>query len=79
MVFAVIWLSAFGIYIGRFLRFNSWDVLADPFSLTAEIADMILHPLRNGAAWGMTLVYSVFMTVFYFTVKKLGEIFIYKR
>lgn len=75
VVFVVMWLCAFGIYIGRFLRFNSWDVLTNPFSLMAEIADMVLHPMDHGFAWGMTLVYSVFMTFFYVTIKKLTEVF----
>lgn len=26
-----------GVYIGRFLRFNSWDILSDPFNLLREI------------------------------------------
>jgi uncharacterized membrane protein len=75
LVFGVMWLSAFGIYIGRFLRYNSWDVITDPFSLAGEIVDMIIHPFENSYAWGMTLCYSVFMTLVYFTIKKLSESF----
>jgi uncharacterized membrane protein len=72
-VFGVMWLSAFGVYIGRFLRYNSWDIITDPFSLAGEIADMIIHPFANEYAWGMTLCYSVFMTFIYFTIKKFSE------
>lgn len=75
MVFLVMWLSAFGIYIGRFLRYNSWDVISDPFSLAAEILSMIMHPFENAFAWGMTLCYAVFITFLYFTIKKLSESF----
>lgn len=73
LVLVVMWLSAFGIYIGRFLRFNSWDVIMNPFALAGEILDLVIHPLRNGSAWGMTLCYAVFMTLVYFTIKKLNE------
>ncbi len=72
-VFCVMWLCAFGVYIGRFLRYNSWDVITDPFSLAGEILDLIIHPFDNEYAWGMTLSYSVFMTFIYFTIKKLSE------
>ena len=75
LVFAVMWLSAFGIYIGRFLRYNSWDIITDPFSLAAAIVEMIIHPLQNSYTWGMTFCYSVFMTLVYFTIKKLSESF----
>lgn len=73
LVFAIMWLCGFGVYIGRYLRFNSWDILADPFSLLAEIMDLVIHPLQNAEAWAMTGCYALFMTLFYFTIKKLSE------
>jgi uncharacterized membrane protein len=75
LIAGVMWLSGLGIYIGRFLRYNSWDILTDPFSLAGDIINMIIHPFQNGYAWGMTLCYAVFMTLLYFTIKKLGESF----
>jgi uncharacterized membrane protein len=33
IIILIIYLSAFGIYLGRMLRFNSWDVLSCPVSL----------------------------------------------
>ncbi|MEO6610949.1 MAG: DUF1361 domain-containing protein [Chitinophagaceae bacterium] len=75
LIFIVMWLNAFGIYIGRFLRFNSWDVIANPFSLGEEMIDMLIHPFHKSHAWGMTFCYAIFMTFLYFTVKKLSETF----
>jgi uncharacterized membrane protein len=75
LIFIVMWLNAFGIYIGRFLRYNSWDIISAPFSLAAEILNMVIHPFQNGYAWGMTLCYAVFITFLYFTIKKLSESF----
>lgn len=75
MVFAVMWLNAFGIYIGRFLRYNSWDVITQPFSLFSEMLDMLLYPFANKMEWGMISCYAVFMTLLYITVKKLSENF----
>jgi uncharacterized membrane protein len=75
VVFLVMWLCAFGIYIGRFLRYNSWDVLTDPVSLAGEIGGMLLHPFENAYAWGMTICYAVFMTVLYETFKKMANLF----
>lgn len=35
-VLAVSFLAAIGVYIGRFLRFNSWDILINPIRLISE-------------------------------------------
>jgi uncharacterized membrane protein len=79
IVFAVMWLSSFGIYIGRYLRYNSWDIISDPFSLAGEITNMVFHPFDNLYVWGMVSCYSVFMTLLYFTLKKLSESFSTKK
>jgi len=75
IIFIVMWLNAFGIYIGRYLRFNSWDIIAQPFSLFKEMFEVLFHPLRNKMEWGMIAVYAVFMAVLYITIKKLAENF----
>ena len=75
IMFVLLLLCGYGIYIGRYLRYNSWDIISDPFSLAADIVSMIFHPFENGYAWGMTLCYAVFITFLYFTIKKLSESF----
>ena len=75
VVFIVMWLNAFGIYIGRYLRYNSWDIIMQPFSLFREMLELLIHPARNKMEWGMIMVYAMFMTLLYTTIKKLGENF----
>lgn len=75
LIFAVMWLNALGIYIGRYLRFNSWDIVTDPFNLMMEIGDLVINPIDNWYAWGMTGTYALFMTLLYLSMKKMGETF----
>lgn len=74
-VFSVMWLISFGIYVGRFLRYNSWDVIVQPFSLFGDIIDMLFHPFHNKMEWGMILCYAIFMSLLYITIKKMSESF----
>jgi uncharacterized membrane protein len=59
MVVAVVLLSGFGIYLGRFLRWNSWDTLTNPRQLSVEIADRVMNPFSNPQTVGVTVVYGV--------------------
>lgn len=69
----VMWLNAFGIYVGRYLRYNSWDIILQPFSLFEEIFQVLLHPVQHKMQWGMISAWAIFMTLFYITIKKLAE------
>ena len=66
-------LSSFGIYLGRYLRFNSWDVLANPLTLFFDIVNRILHLFSFPGTWGVTLVFGLFLLVGYGTVRLLGR------
>ena len=66
-------LSSFGIYLGRYLRFNSWDVLANPLTLFFDIVNRILHPFSVPGTWGVTLIFGLFLLVGYGTVRLLGR------
>jgi uncharacterized membrane protein len=72
-VFPVMWLNALGIYIGRYLRFNSWDIVSNPFELIADIFNMLVHPLRFVNAWGMIVCFSFFLSIFYMTIKRISR------
>ncbi|HEY7506827.1 MAG TPA: DUF1361 domain-containing protein [Nitrososphaera sp.] len=57
-VFVISILSSFGIYIGRFVRLNSWDILQDPAETAQEILGIIVDPSMRLAAF--TLLYAFF-------------------
>jgi uncharacterized membrane protein len=57
-VFVISALSSFGIYIGRFVRLNSWDILENPTETAMEILGIVIDPSRRLAAF--TLLYTFF-------------------
>lgn len=66
-------LNGLGVYVGRYLRFNSWDILVNPFQLAADIVYLFIHPIRNRFDWSMIICYSILLTLMYYTIKKLGK------
>ena len=71
LVGGLLFLSSFGIYLGRFLRLNSWEILSNPFGLFREIALAVLRP-QDMTAMGMTLLMGTLLTFIYWSVKMLG-------
>ncbi len=72
-VYPVMFLNALGIYIGRYLRFNSWDILSKPFWLLADMVHLLLHPIYYKNAWAMVLCFSFFLSILYTTLKRLSK------
>lgn len=72
-VYPLMLLNAFGVYIGRYLRYNTWDVIANPFQLTQDIVYMLIHPVHYRFDWSMIFCYSVFMALIYLAVKRMSK------
>ena len=54
-------LSGFGIYLGRFGRWNSWDVLGKPFALF----DALIRAAHDTFSLKMTLAYGFVLAMLY--------------
>lgn len=57
-VFVISALSSFGMYIGRFIRLNSWDILQNPAETAIEILGLVIDPSMRLAAF--TVLYTFF-------------------
>jgi uncharacterized membrane protein len=65
----LLFLSGFGIYLGRYLRFNSWDIVNNPVELMYDVGDRVVNPFDHPRAWGMTLFIGVFLNMIYWSLK----------
>jgi len=58
-------LGSLGVYLGRFSRFNSWDILLKPKPVLKDIAFNLLNPLDNLGFIGFTIMFTSILLVFY--------------
>jgi uncharacterized membrane protein len=59
-------LSGCGIYLGRILRWNSWDVVVHPVQLSSSIGHWAAHPLANpGTNFAFPLLFGIFLFLGY--------------
>ena len=57
----VLSLSGAGIYLGRFLRWNSWDVFISPGGILADVMAAVQHPLLHARSVVFSGLFSLFL------------------
>ncbi|MFV9552105.1 DUF1361 domain-containing protein [Algibacter sp. PT7-4] len=69
IIIVTMFLTSFGIYLGRFLRYNSWEILSNPKCLFIDIFNIITSPNTNQEAWLFTILFGLFLCIGNFTFK----------
>lgn len=68
-----LFLSAFGIYLGRFLRWNSWEAVTDPLPLFNDIATRIMNPLQYPRTFAVTGLFGIALCLGYIALDIVVE------
>lgn len=61
----VLALTGFGVYLGRFPRWNSWDLVVSPAVLLADIWQRLRHPLAHPRTVVFSGLFSLCITTMY--------------
>lgn len=61
----ILLLCSFAIYLGRDLRWNTWDMLVNPAGILFDVSERILHPLAHADTFAVTAMFFVFLTCMY--------------
>ncbi len=64
-------LCGFGIYLGRYDRYNSWHLVTQPFDLMEGIFSKIISPASHPRVWAVTILFAVVLLLIYETLKKM--------
>jgi uncharacterized membrane protein len=63
-------LSAFGIYLGRFVRLNTWDAVTHPFRVARAALLPVVHPFAHVGAWCFTVAFAALFLASYATLAR---------
>ena len=65
-------LAGCGVYVGRFLRWNSWDLILRPVEVARELAQYALHPFVNWRAWALVALFTLLFASVYWPLRALA-------
>lgn len=70
-------LSSVGVYVGRFLRWNSWDIFTNPSMMTQYVVERAADPgLRS---IGFTSLFAAFFLFLYITLYTFGHLLLERQ
>ncbi|UCD98153.1 MAG: DUF1361 domain-containing protein [Chloroflexota bacterium] len=61
----VLLLGGVGIFLGRFSRWNSWDIFFSPKEILYDVTLRFINPLSNLNFYGFTAIFTIFLLVCY--------------
>lgn len=67
----ILFTGSFGVYLGRFQRWNSWDVIHDPLALAIDIMSRFVSPVDNYKTWTITIILTALYSLLYIFIKML--------
>lgn len=68
---ALLFLGSYGVYLGRFERWNSWNVVNDPFALTKSILKTVCNPIEHYNVWAITVLFTLVYSLLYYSINIL--------
>lgn len=72
----IILICSFAIYVGRELRWNTWDIITNPSSLLFDVSDRVLNPHEHPQAFTTTFSFFALLAALYsvlWCIARLGR------
>ncbi len=74
LIGAIILLCSFAIYLGRYLRWNSWDVIFNPAGLLFDVSDSLASPSTHPEVFLTTISFFLLLTTIYVVVWQVTRV-----
>lgn len=64
---------SFAIYLGRFTRWNSWDVLLKPAGLLFDVSDRVVNPIAHYETYETTFIFFLLLASTYWVIWEVAS------
>lgn len=68
VIAAILLLCSFAIYMGRDLRWNTWDILVNPAGILFDVSERVINPLTHSEVFSITGLFFVLLGSIYIVV-----------
>lgn len=73
LIAMVLLVTSFAIYLGRTLRWNTWDVLVNPAGILFDVSERVINPLAHPQVLVTTLTFFVLLASMYAVVWQFSQ------
>lgn len=74
LIAAILLACSFAIYLGRNLRWNSWDIFTSPAGLLFDISDRVVNPAAHPQTFVTTSIFFVLLGSIYIVLWQVGRL-----
>lgn len=71
LVSGILYLTSFGVFLGRVLRWNSWDLVTNPISVIKDVIHF-LNPIEQPKITAISLSSTIVLLLLYVTLQKFS-------
>lgn len=68
VIAGVLFLSGFAIYLGRNLRWNTWDVVFNPAGILFDVSERLINPISHPQAFTTTMLFFLILGSMYMVI-----------
>lgn len=68
-------ICSFATYLGRFTRWNTWDILLQPAGLIFDVSDRVINPGQHGETYLATGILFIFLSSVYVVIWEATRLF----